>query len=99
MPPSGPAIRGRTQWIRRNDAPVSGSIVPLHPGADVTVASGSALTTVHRHLDRCKLSANTVKAYKRQAAAYVAWLTERSAHHGDAFADLPRAPSPPGGDT
>jgi len=67
---------------------VSGPVVPLHLAADVTVAAGSALTAVHRHLDRCKLSANTVKAYKRQAAAYVAWLTGRSAHHGDAFADL-----------
>ncbi len=67
---------------------MSGPIVPLHPAADVTVAAGSALTAVHRHLDRCKLSANTVKAYKRRTAAYVAWLTGRSAHHDDAFADL-----------
>ncbi len=47
-----------------------------------------ALAAVHRHLDRCKLSASTVKAYKRQTAAYVAWLDGQAAAHGDAFADL-----------
>ena len=67
---------------------MSGPIVPRYPAGDVTVAAGSALTAVHQHLDRCKLSANTVKAYKRQTTTYVAWLAERSAHHGDAFADL-----------
>lgn len=67
---------------------MSNPVIPLHPIADVTVGAASALTAVHRHLDRCKLSANTVKAYKRQATAYVDWLTERSAHHSDAFADL-----------
>jgi integrase/recombinase XerC len=41
---------------------------------------------VHRHLDRCKLSASTVKAYKRHTTAYVAWLAGH-ADHGDAFAD------------
>ena len=55
---------------------MSDSVVPLRPAADVTEAAGAALTAVHRHLDRCKLSANTVKAYKRQATAYVAWPTE-----------------------
>jgi integrase/recombinase XerC len=29
----------------------------------------------------------TVKAYRRQTAAYVAWLTEHTAEHPDAFAD------------
>ena len=47
-----------------------------------------ALAAVHRHLDRCKLSASTVKAYKRQTAAYVAWLDGQAAAHGDAFANL-----------
>ena len=67
---------------------MSGPVVPLHPAADVTMAAGSALTAAHRHLDRCKLSASTVKAYKRQTAAYVNWLAGRSADHGDVFADL-----------
>jgi integrase/recombinase XerD len=42
---------------------------------------------VHRHLGRCKLAANTVKAYKRQTAAYVAWLAG-NADHADAFSDV-----------
>jgi integrase len=67
---------------------VSDSVVPLRPVADVTAAAGSALAAVHRHLDRCKLSANTVKAYKRQTAAYAAWLAGHAADHGDAYADL-----------
>jgi integrase/recombinase XerC len=80
---------------------VSGPVVPLHPAADFTVAAESALTAVHRHLDRCKLSANTVKAYKRQATAYVTWLTDRSATTAtrSPIWSAPRAPSPPGGGT
>ncbi|MFC7585693.1 hypothetical protein ACFQYP_19570 [Nonomuraea antimicrobica] len=54
---------------------MSAEVVALHPGAgDVAAAADRALSTLHHHLDRCKLSANTVKAYKRQAAAYVRWL-------------------------
>jgi integrase/recombinase XerC len=64
---------------------VSDSVVPLRP---VTSAAEAALTAVHRHLDRCKLSPSTVKAYKRQTAAYAAWLAGHAAAHGDAFADL-----------
>ncbi|WP_436764329.1 tyrosine-type recombinase/integrase [Streptosporangium sp. V21-05] len=63
-------------------------VVPLRPGADVAVGAQHALATMHRHLDRCKLAANTIKAYKRQGAAYVAWLAEHAAAHPDAFADL-----------
>ncbi|MCW2938662.1 MAG: Tyrosine recombinase XerD, partial [Actinomycetia bacterium] len=47
---------------------------------------------VHRHLDRCKLSAHTVRAYKRQTTAYVAWLAGRP-DLGDAFADVVGAES------
>jgi site-specific recombinase XerD len=68
--------------------PMSAPVVPLHPAADLAAAAQDALAAVHRHLDRCKLSANTVKAYKRQTTAYVAWLAERATGHGDAFADL-----------
>jgi site-specific recombinase XerD len=64
-------------------------VVPLHPGQlDPLAAAEGALTAAHRYLDRCKLAANTVKAYKRQTRAYLAWLTTRAADHPDAFADL-----------
>jgi hypothetical protein len=43
---------------------------------------------LHLHLDRCKLAANTVKAYKRQTTAYVTWLTEHATDHPDAFVDI-----------
>ena len=49
-------------------------VVPLRPADDAGTAAGAALAVVSRHLDRCKLSARTVRAYKRQAAAYAAWL-------------------------
>ncbi|MFB9681682.1 tyrosine-type recombinase/integrase [Streptosporangium vulgare] len=64
------------------------SIVALHPAADVVAAAAEALAAVGRHLDRCKLSAHTVKAYRRQSAAYVAWLVEHAVAHPDAFVDL-----------
>jgi integrase len=83
MPGTGAGI----QWIR-GDPPVSDSVVPLRPAAGVTEAAEAALTAVHRHLDRCKLSAGTVRAYKRQAAAYADWLAGHADAHGDAFADL-----------
>ncbi|MEU4539975.1 tyrosine-type recombinase/integrase [Streptosporangium sp. NPDC023825] len=63
-------------------------VVPLRPGVDVAAAAQHALAAVHRHLDRCKLSANTVKAYRRQSSAHVAWLAEHGVDHDDAFADL-----------
>jgi len=66
---------------------VTAPVVPLRPADDGAAAAREALATVHQYLDRCKLSANTVKAYKRHATAYVAWLDGR-ADHGDAFADL-----------
>jgi hypothetical protein len=68
--------------------PVTAPVVPLRPSGDGAAAAREALAAVHRHLDRCKLSASTVKAYKRQTAAYVAWLDGHAAAHGDAFADL-----------
>jgi integrase len=68
---------------------VSAEVVVLRPGAgDVASVADDALAALHRHLDRCKLSANTVKAYKRQAAAYVTWLAGPDAEHADAFADV-----------
>lgn len=57
------------------------------PAEDVAAAAARALDAAHRHLDRCALAANTVKAYRRQTAAYTAWLTSRADRHPDAFAD------------
>ncbi|MFI6505866.1 hypothetical protein [Nonomuraea typhae] len=64
------------------------NVVALRPVGDVGAAARAAVVAAPRHLDRCKLSANTVKAYKRQSAAYTAWLTERAADHEAAFADV-----------
>ena len=47
-------------------------VVPLRPADDVDSAAAGALAAVGRHLDRCKLAARTVRAYKRQSAAYAA---------------------------
>ncbi|NIG12411.1 hypothetical protein F3J25_21520, partial [Enterobacter sp. Cy-1797] len=47
-----------------------------------------ALTAVSRYLDRCKLAANTVKAYRRQATAYITWLNQHTCDHPDAFTDI-----------
>ncbi|PZS32923.1 MAG: hypothetical protein DLM58_08880 [Pseudonocardiales bacterium] len=63
------------------------TVVPLR-GAEVTVAAGPALTAISRYLERCKLAPNTVTSYRRQAAAYVAWLQKRTGDHADAFTDL-----------
>lgn len=49
---------------------------------------GEPLAAVNRYLDRCKLAAHTVKAYRRQAGAYVTWLAAHTADHADAFADV-----------
>ncbi|GAA4607752.1 tyrosine-type recombinase/integrase [Actinoallomurus liliacearum] len=68
---------------------MTASVVPLRPGADDPLAAAeAALSALDRHLDRCKLAANTVKAYKRQTRAFVAWLAERAVEHPDAFADV-----------
>jgi len=67
---------------------VTAPVVPLRPADDGAATAREALAAVHRHLDRCKLSASTVKAYKRHTTAYVAWLAGHAADHGDAFADL-----------
>jgi integrase/recombinase XerC len=62
-------------------------VVPLRPAASLTAAAEQALAAVHRHLGRCKLAPNTVKAYRRQTIAYVSWLASDTADHPDAFAD------------
>lgn len=63
-------------------------VVPLRPADGVVAAAADSLAVLGRHLDRCKLAARTVRAYKRQAAAYAAWLAANADAHGDAFADL-----------
>jgi integrase len=62
-------------------------VVPLRAADGVAGAAPEALAAVHRHLDRCKLSASTVKAYKRHTTAYADWLASH-AGHDDAFTDL-----------
>ena len=63
-------------------------VVPLRAAGDGASAAAEALAAVSRHLDRCKLAARTVRAYKRQSAAYADWLAAHAADHGDAFTDL-----------
>lgn len=62
-------------------------VVPLRrdPKAD---GADRALTALDRYLGRCKLAANTAKAYHRQCRAYLSWLDQHGADHPDAFADL-----------
>ncbi|MBM7810332.1 tyrosine-type recombinase/integrase [Saccharothrix algeriensis] len=48
------------------------------------------LAELNVHLDRCGLAPNTIKAYRRQAATYLHWLTEHADDHPDALSD-PRA--------
>ena len=64
------------------------TVVPMCPRRRPQRGRRDALAAAHRHLARCKLAASTVKAYKRQASAYVTWLDEHAADHPDAFADL-----------
>jgi integrase len=66
---------------------MTGNVIRLHPDA-VTASSLGAVAALGRHLDRCKLAARTVRAYKRQAGAYAGWLAANAGAHGDAFADL-----------
>ncbi|RSN53331.1 tyrosine-type recombinase/integrase, partial [Actinomadura sp. WAC 06369] len=69
---------------------VAGAIAPAPAGGpmgDVAAAAARALDAAHRHLDRCALAANTVRAYRRQTAAYIAWLAEHADRHPDAFTD------------
>jgi integrase/recombinase XerC len=63
-------------------------VVPLHPATDLENELEHALVATERHLNRCALTANTVKAYRRQAHAYAAWLRAHAADHRDAFADV-----------
>lgn len=61
-------------------------VIQLHP--ETAGTAERALATVGHYLDRCKLVPNTVKAYRRQCASFVAWLAQHGAEHPDAFTDL-----------
>ncbi len=70
---------------------MTAEVVPLRgegvAEAEVARAAERAHAAFARYLDRCGLAANTVRAYRRQAAAYRAWLAEHTGEHPDAFAD------------
>jgi integrase len=61
--------------------------VARRQAAAATVTPAAALAAVTGYLGRCKLAPRTVTAYRRQCAAYVAWLAEHPGDHPDAFAD------------
>ena len=86
MPSPGAWKPGRNSADKK-EYPIAAPAVSLRPAADVAAAARDALAAVHRHLGRCKLAANTVRAYKRQTAAYVAWLAG-NADHADAFSNV-----------
>jgi integrase len=68
---------------------VTGNVIRLQPeAADAVTAAEKAVAVLGRHLDRCKLADRTVRAYKRQAGTYAAWLAANASSHGDAFTDL-----------
>ena len=56
--------------------------------AEIAQAAEQAHAALTRFLNRCGLAANTVRAYRRQAATYVAWLAAHAADHPDAFTDI-----------
>lgn len=61
-----------------------GKVVELHPGrADAETALAAMLA----YLERCHLSPNTTRAYRRQCRAFVAWLGRAEVDHPDAFVD------------
>jgi site-specific recombinase XerD len=70
---------------------VTADVIQLHADASaagIAQAAEQAHAALTRYLDRCGLAANTVRAYRRQAAAYVAWLAAHAADHPDAFTDV-----------
>lgn len=48
--------------------------------ADQTTTAEQALAVFDRHLNRCGLATKTVKAYWRQATAFVDWLVAHVRH-------------------
>ncbi|HKT03480.1 MAG TPA: tyrosine-type recombinase/integrase [Rugosimonospora sp.] len=65
---------------------MSAEVIALRPGT--TNTAEGARVAVEGYLDRCKLAANTVRAYRRQCRAYVDWLGQHAGEHPDAFVDL-----------
>lgn len=63
-------------------------VIALAAGAgEAAAAAEQARAATGAYLDRCPLSANTVRAYRRQTAAYARWIADHPADHPDAFAD------------
>ncbi|AQZ62928.1 unnamed protein product [[Actinomadura] parvosata subsp. kistnae] len=67
---------------------MTATILPLRGGVNGPDPA-AALARLEAHLNRCALSANTVKAYRRQARAYLTWLADpqHAAEQADAFLD------------
>lgn len=64
-------------------------VTALNPGGgDVAAAAEQARASTGAYLERCSLSAHTVAAYRRQAAAYARWIARHAEDHPDAFADV-----------
>ena len=80
--------RGQQPPVPGEGGAVTAPVVALHGVAGATAAADRALAAIERYLGRCKLAPNTVTAYRRQCAAYVAWLAEQAADHPDAFTDV-----------
>lgn len=60
-------------------------LATVHPIRLEQTTAGDALAALERFLERCSLAAGTVREYRRQAAAYVAWLATDP--HPYAFVD------------
>jgi integrase len=68
-------------------APVARLPAARLQAAAAAAAPGQALAAITGYLDRCKLAARTVTAYRRQCRAYITWLGKHAGKHPDAFAD------------
>lgn len=62
-------------------------VIPIRPGADLTGALDRALAALDRHLNRCKLSPRTGRAYRRQCHQFADWLRQHAPQHPDALVD------------
>lgn len=86
--PCGGRRPTQAQRIRKSHrCAAAGPIVQFRAAAEVAQAAEQAQAALNRYLDRCGLAANTVRACRRQAAAYVGWLAAHAADHPDAFTD------------
>jgi len=77
-----------------------GQVIPLHPArvdddgavdgavddGVFALAAAAAGAALELHLGRSALAPATVRAYRRQARAHLAWLAEHATEHPDASA-------------